>query len=494
MKIKTLKYPPGGHPRWPGTNAQSKIFYLMRFTRKHLALLTLLLLVFWNSPPGLCQNSAQDVPVTTTRILFVFDASQSMYGRWQSDMKMHIAQRLLGRVLDSLRNEENLELALRVYGHQKPFPPQDCDDTRLEVPFGKDNVAKIKHRLSGINPKGTTPIAFALSQAKNDFTPCDHCRNIIILITDGVEECGGDPCEVSRMLQKQGITLKPFVIGIGSDFSESLNCVGTYYPASSEAAFTTALNVVISQALNSTTAQVNLLDASGRPTETNVNMTFYNQVSGKVIYNFVHTINNKGLPDTLILDPLIKYDITVHTIPPLHLDSVEINPGKHTIIPFDAGQGTLELAIGGNWRTLKNLQTIIRRHGKMETLEVQNFGTSQNYLNGVYDIEVLGLPRIRIDSVMISQSHTTTIEIPLPGIAVLKRNTDGYGSLYQEKDGRLTLIYKLPEKKTTTESLVLMPGNYRVVFRSKWADKSLYTIEESFEIKPGETIEIKLNR
>jgi Ca-activated chloride channel family protein len=296
------------------------------------------------------------------------------------------------------------------------------------------------------------------------------------------------------MLQKQGISLKPFVIGIGSDFSESLDCVGTYYPASSEAAFTSALNVVISQALNSTTAQVNLLDASGRPTETNVNMTFCDQVSGKVIYNFVHTINNKGVPDTLLLDPLMKYNITVHTIPPIHKEGVEINPGKHTIIPFDAGQGTLELAIGGNWRTLRNLQAIVLKHGQMETLEVQNFGSSQNYLNGFYDIEVLGLPRIRIDSVIISQSHTTTIEIPLPGIAVLKRNTDGFGSLYQEKDGKLNLIYNLPEKHTTTESLVLMPGIYRVVFRSKWAGKSLYTVEESFEIKPGKTIEIKLNR
>ena len=466
----------------------------MIFTQKHLLILTMLFLIFFNSQPGLCQKSTKDVSVPTTRILFVFDASQSMYGRWQSDMKMHIAQRLLGRVLDSLRNQENLELALRVYGHQKPFPPQDCDDTRLEVPFGENNVAKIKHRLSGINPKGTTPIAYALSQAKNDFTPCDNCRNIIILITDGVEECGGDPCEVSRMLQKQGITLKPFVIGIGSDFSESLNCVGTYYSASSEAAFTTALNVVISQALNSTTAQVNLLDASGQATETNVNMTFYDQVSGKVIYNFVHTINNKGVPDTLMLDPLIKYDITVHTIPPLHKEGVEINPGKHTIIAFDAGQGTLDLTIGGNWRTLKNLQAIVRRHGQMETLEVQSFGTSQNYLNGIYDIEVLGLPRIKIDSVVISQSYTTTIEIPLPGIAVLKRNTDGYGSLYQEINGKLNLIYTLPEKNTTTENLVLMPGIYRVVFRSKWANKSLYTIEESFEIKPGKTIEIKLNR
>ena len=43
-----------------------------------------------------------------TRILFVFDASQSMFGRWQSDMKINIARRLLSNLLDSLKNVENL--------------------------------------------------------------------------------------------------------------------------------------------------------------------------------------------------------------------------------------------------------------------------------------------------------------------------------------------------------------------------------------------------
>lgn len=433
-------------------------------------------------------------PPPTTRILFVFDASQSMYGRWQSDMKILIAQRLLSRVLDSLNQVENLELALRVYGHQKPIPPQDCDDTRLEVPFAKNNASKIKHRLRQLNPKGTTPIAYALEQSRHDFTPCDNCRNIIVLITDGVEECGGDPCEVSKMLQKEGIALKPFVIGIGTDFSESLNCVGNYYNAASEKAFSNALNVVITQALNATTAQVNLLDESGRPSETNVNMTFYDNFSGMVKYNLVHTMNHRGLPDTLVLDHLVTYDLVVHTIPEVRVDSISISPGKHTIIPVSVPQGSLNLTIGGNWRTIRNLQAIVRKHGEHETLNVQNFGTSEKYLTGVYDLEVLALPRFMIDSVVVKQSTTTTIEIPLPGIVTIRKIVDGYGSLYVEDDEQLKLIYNLDVSKDKIENLVLQPGHYRIVFRSKYADKSAYTIEEKFEIEPGKTVEIKLNR
>jgi Ca-activated chloride channel family protein len=440
------------------------------------------------------QQPAPPAPVVTTRILFVFDASQSMYGRWQSDMKLHIAQRILGRVLDSLKGVNHLELALRLYGHQKPFPPQDCDDTRLEVPFAPNNIAEIKNRLSTINPKGTTPIAYALSESRNDFTPCDNCRNIIVLITDGIEECGGDPCEVSRMLQQQGITLKPFVIGIGTDFSEALNCIGSFFPTSSENEFNNALRIVISQVLNATTAQVNLLDLDFRPTETNVNMTFQDHVSHKILHNYVHTFNSKGLPDTLSLDPLVTYDITVHTIPPLRRDSITIVAGKHNIIPFDAAQGVLSLQVGGNWRTLKNLQTIVRKHGSTETLNIQNFGSTQKYLTGAYDLEVLTLPRLYTDSIVIRQNYTTLIEIPQPGILALRRYTDGYGSLLVERNNQLELIYTLPQSKDLNENLLLLPGDYRIVYRSKWADKSFYTVEERFTITSGKTTEIKLTR
>lgn len=429
-----------------------------------------------------------------TRILFVFDASQSMYGRWQSDMKINIAQKLLSNVLDSLKDVPNLELALRVYGHQKTFPPQDCDDTRLEVAFSfkKDNIKQIQHRLKTLVPKGTTPIAYSLEQAGNDFPPCDDCRNIIVLITDGIEECDGDPCAVSQALQKKGIILKPFIIGIGMNFKEAFDCVGTYYDASSEEAFNTALNVVISQALNSTTAQVNLLDEYGSPTETNVNMTFYDNFSGLIKYNFIHTLNNKGIPDTLLIDPLITYNIVVHTIPEVGIDSVKISPGKHTTIPIDAPQGYLNLNIDSYNKRIKNLQCIVRQDGEMQTINVQNFGVSEKYITGTYDIEVLCLPRIYIDDVEIIQSHTTTVEIPLPGIAVIQKSTNGYGSLYVERGDRIELIYNFRDNTPKQESLILQPGKYRVVFRSKYSNRSFYTVEKRFKVESGVTTNVKI--
>ncbi|MBP7168596.1 MAG: VWA domain-containing protein, partial [Bacteroidia bacterium] len=135
-------------------------------------------------------------PEQPTRILFLFDASQSMYARWETNTRFEVAKKLMGEMLDSLEGMPNLELALRVYGHTKRYPPQDCDDTRLEVPFARENVYAIKKRLSEINPSGTTPIARSLEACGGDF-PKSQARNIIILITDGIEECNGDPCAVS---------------------------------------------------------------------------------------------------------------------------------------------------------------------------------------------------------------------------------------------------------------------------------------------------------
>lgn len=147
-----------------------------------------------------------------------------------------------------------------------------------------------------------------------------------------------------RRHYKKRLVLKPFIIGLGvnKDFVKQFECVGNYYDAQDETQFRTALNVVISQALKDT-CQVNLLDINQRPTETNVAMTFYEMRSGTIKYDFVHTLNGKGNPDTLHIDPLGLYQIVVHTIPPVSKDSIEVIPGKHTTIGIDAAQGDLFL-------------------------------------------------------------------------------------------------------------------------------------------------------
>ena len=460
----------------------------IQFPVRWIFLLALLML------PGSGRVFSQSKPESRqlTRILFLFDASQSMIGTWQSNTKFEIAKKLLGELVDSLQRIDNLELAMRVYGHTKNFPPQDCDDTRLEVPFARLNGFQIRKKLSEIQARGTTPIARCLIECEKDF-PETPARNIIILITDGIEECGGDPCAVSLALQKRGIALKPFVIGLGlnKDFLKSFECIGNYYDAANETSFKTILNVVISQALNNTTAQVNLLDVYGKPTETNVNMTFYDRFSGIQRYDYVHTINSKGLPDTLRLDPLTNYRIVVHTIPPVGKDSVSLVPGKHTIIGIDAPQGDLYLKFDGMQENRK-LSCIVRKKGENKTLHVQDFNTTERFLVGKYDLEVLCLPRMYISDVDISQSKTTTVQIPKPGIVTISVNNPGFGSIYQVEKHELKWVCNM-NQDVTRESVTLMPGKYKFFFRPKGSRESIYTIEKEFMINSGSSISVPAN-
>lgn len=428
-----------------------------------------------------------------TRLLFVFDGSQSMYGRWQRQQKIEVARRLLTNMVDSLANVSNLEMALRVYGDQFKVPPQICEDSRLLVPFSANNAKKITQALKYIVPKGTTPIAYALEQAANDFPECDNCRNVVILITDGIEECDGDPCAVSLALQKKGIMLKPFVIGIGKDFEEAFNCIGTYVEANREEDFSKALEAVVTMALNQTTAQINLNNTQGLPKTTNLVVSLYDQITDNLEYNFVHTLNGFNVPDTIFVEPRVMYKVVVSSIPKVTKDSVIIEKGVHNTIALDVPIGRMNLELEGSEKTIAGLQAIIREVGKTETLHVQYFGNTESYLCGTYQVEVLSLPRMTVNNVQISENHTTTVRIPGPGIVVIKKPSLGYGGIHREKEEGLELIYNLRENVNHVESLYLLPGKYRITFRSKFKNSTTSTKEVRFEVKTGETTTVDIH-
>ena len=426
-----------------------------------------------------------------TRILFIFDASNSMWGDWQSDKKIFIAHRVLSQMIDSLENFSNVQLALRVYGHQKDLSLHDCNDTKLEVPFAHNNFQRIKQKLKSIYPKGTTPIGLSLQAAEKDFPPCNNCRNIIVLITDGIEECKSDPCEVSQALQRKGIILKPFIIGIGDDFSMDLDCAGTYVDASSEIAFDNAMGIVIQQIFNKTTTQINLLDSAGRVTETNVGMTFFNTETKKAVYHYIHTMNSRGVPDTLFLNAMPEYALKVHTLPPVVKEGIKLVPGTHNVVAVDVPQGGLLVkSIAKNSR-YQNNPIVVRKAGEQEILNVQYFNIADKYLIGKYDLEILCLPRVAIKNVQINQSHTTEIRIPNPGTAVIQKEEAGYGSLYVIRDGRDEWIYNL-RNDDTQESILLQPGRYRIVFRKGKSHQTTDSYEHTFVIKSDMTTTVNL--
>jgi Ca-activated chloride channel homolog len=431
----------------------------------------------------------------TNRILFIFDDSYSMYGPWNSNTKIDVAKNIMGEFLDSLKNIPDLELALRCYGHTTFFKPErNCRDSKLEVPFAaaKTNVPKIKQRIQRLEPLGTTPIAYSLGECVEDFTPCTNCRNIVILITDGIEECGGNPCQVSIDLQKKGIFIRPFVIGVGLDvkFADVFGCMGKFYDVSNEANFKDVLKRVITEAISQTTIQVDLLDIMKKPTETDVDMTFYEAGTGTVKYNYLHTLNHRGNPDTLVLDPSMKYDLTVHTIPPLEKKEITIVKGTHNVIPLDAPQGFLKLDLDGS-NNKYFPTTLVRQKGNMKTLNVQDFGKTEKYIVGFYDLEILTFPRLYVKDVEIKQSTVNSIRIPASGPVLFSKPGPGFGSIYADDGKIVTWVCNL-NPSLQSEIIYLQPGKYKAVFRSEQVRETVKTVERNFEVRSGVGMTVKM--
>ncbi|MGK7392298.1 MAG: vWA domain-containing protein [Candidatus Cyclobacteriaceae bacterium M2_1C_046] len=455
---------------------------------KNLLLLFLFALAAYNLQ---AQEVQQKLP-EKTRILFLLDGSGSMLAKWKDEDRIEAAKRILSDIVDSLRTDQRIELALRVYGHRYFRESQNCQDSKLEVPFAKGNHDRIIDKINSIKPKGTTPIAYSLEQAAEDFPEESGYRNILILITDGIESCGGDPCDVSMALQKKGVFLKPFVVGIGglsNSYDSQFDCIGKYFNAEDDKAFRQALNKAIKTTLAKTTATVELLDNSGNSRYTNVNVTFQNNFTNTPAFDFIHYLDARGNPDTVTVDPVLDYNLIINTLPPVKAN-VQVESGKHNTIKVKTPQGKLNVT-QNNTRTYPNGIEIIMRDRRGNIFHIQDINTEQNYLEGVYEATVTTLPRKKFN-IRIDEGKTDFINLPGPGILNLSNNKHGYGSIYIiEEDKTQEWIGEI--KPDLNKSVwVLQPGNYKIVFRSKNAPGSKYTTIKYFTIRSGSSTALQL--
>ena len=144
-------------------------------------------------------------------IEIVFDASNSMWGRMEGRPKIEVAKEILTESLDWMPSD--LNVALRVYGNRHPREQRNCADTELLVPLAGNDRGQIREAIAGFRPRGQTPLAHSLRQVAGDMQGFVGER-AVVLVTDGLESCGGDPVEAARALQAGG-SLPVHVIGFG---------------------------------------------------------------------------------------------------------------------------------------------------------------------------------------------------------------------------------------------------------------------------------------
>ncbi len=171
----------------------------------------------------------------------IFDCSNSMNAPLGGVAKINLAKQALFHLTDTL-GKTDLQVGLRLFGHDQNIDREDrvkgCTNSELVIPIGANTTDKIRARIPSLTAWGRTPIAYSLEQAGSDLN--SHLENspMILLISDGLESCGGDPVKTILALRDRGVNVRAFVIGfdISADERAALEQIaaagdGRYYDA-----------------------------------------------------------------------------------------------------------------------------------------------------------------------------------------------------------------------------------------------------------------------
>ncbi len=183
---------------------------------------------------GVLAGGASAAAAAPNNILFILDASGSMWGRMGDVPKIEIAKGVLSTLVTDLPAETQVGLA--TYGHRVK---EACDDLELLAPVGGTDPNGIQARLQGITPLGKTPIAASLAESAVWLQDRREENNNVVLISDGLETCGGDPCQAAQKLAAVGVSTRVYVVGFDLSAEEhaQLKCIsdlgkGQYFQAS----------------------------------------------------------------------------------------------------------------------------------------------------------------------------------------------------------------------------------------------------------------------
>jgi hypothetical protein len=174
---------------------------------------------------------AQDAPATIN-VELVLDASGSMNERIGRETRMQIAKRVLTQVVDAIPERPGINVGFRIYGHRgdntQAGRAVSCRSSELLVPVDGVDKRAIQRAIRTARPTGWTPLAYSIGRAARDFSPAgEGVVNAVVLVTDGLETCGGDPCAVSGALHASDVQLVTHVVSFAQSREErrTLRCV-----------------------------------------------------------------------------------------------------------------------------------------------------------------------------------------------------------------------------------------------------------------------------
>ncbi|MCG6116908.1 MAG: VWA domain-containing protein [Aquimonas sp.] len=181
------------------------------------------------------------------QFILVLDASGSMWGQIDGRSKVEIARDTVEGVVRGWNPQHTLGLV--AYGHRRRG---DCSDIETLIEPGPLDAQAYLRTVRGLNARGMTPLSAAVVQAAQALRHVEQ-KATVILVSDGEETCGLDPCQVGRELEASGVDFTAHVIGfdVGDPLHQAqLRCLaentgGRYFNARDAAELGTALNAVV---------------------------------------------------------------------------------------------------------------------------------------------------------------------------------------------------------------------------------------------------------
>ena len=441
---------------------------------------------------------------STAPVIFIYDASGSMWGQMEGKTKKEIAADVLTTSVGEFPEEQKIGFV--AYGHRQKG---DCEDVEFMVDVESGTKSSVTAAIQGINPLGRTPLAYSASlvieKLKNSGS-----KATIILITDGIESCGGNICEVVRSAREAGIEFKLHIIGFGLEDGDTaqLKCAaeaggGNYYDANNAGGLGDVLAAATSKPVDEAEPNFSVFATkNGEAVDAWVKAM---DIEGKQKPIMVRTYRDTAyiyLPPnkyTLEARPLEGSDVEVTTIGNIQSEAEGVT---HQDISFDAGKIEVNTTNNGEgWDATVNVISVgpgknvarSRTYGKAKTMEVGP---------GLYRIEIkaLGIKGSAIDhtidNIEVKAGETTALSHNFEsGTAMIGvQNSEGL------VDATVNIIDLATNKnvasgRTYTRStsnpkeFVLTPGNYEVIIKP--VSGSNKGMEDRFEmiIKPGELME-----
>jgi len=153
------------------------------------------------------ESDEEDDGEKPERVSLVLDASGSMRAHVDGRSKFDVARDVILELLEDWDME--IDLGLTVYGHRNGT----CEDVETVVPVGLPRPGAVAAALDAVHPRGSTPLTRAVTMAAGDLARAGSDAARVVLVSDGQETCGLDPCTLAAKTAELGVELTAYVVG-----------------------------------------------------------------------------------------------------------------------------------------------------------------------------------------------------------------------------------------------------------------------------------------